>query len=253
MSFRIVIPARYQSTRLPGKPLIDIAGKPLIQYVYERAMESGASEIIIATDDQRIADAGGAFGANVCMTSTEHTNGTERLSEVATRFKWNADDVIVNLQGDEPLMPRVCLEQVAQLLAQHPECQMATLCTPILDENEMFDAHVVKVVRDQADHALYFSRAPIPWHREMFSLEAASMPTDYPVYQRHIGLYAYRAGFLVEYASLTPSPLEQVEALEQLRALWHQRRIAVHEATEIPPPGVDTESDLKRVVAILTT
>ncbi len=247
MSFRIVIPARYDSTRLPGKPLLAIGDKPLIQHVYERARESGAEEIVIATDDDRILNAAQAFGAEVCMTSADHANGTERLAEVVERFDWPQDDVVVNLQGDEPLMPQVCLDQVAKLLNRHSQCQIATLCTPITSENEMFDPHVVKVVRDKEGLAMYFSRAPIPWHREMFTHGEPSMPQDHPVYQRHIGLYAYRAGFLKKYRQLQPSPLEQIESLEQLRAMWHQYQIAVEEALRIPPPGVDTKADLGRV------
>ena len=248
MSFRIVIPARYQATRLPGKPLRDLAGKPLIQHVHERAVESGAETIIIATDDERIRAAAEGFGAMVCMTRSDHRNGTERLGEVIEKMAWPDEAVIVNLQGDEPLMPPDCLRQVAQLLEAHPDCAMATLYAEIDDPEDIFDPHVVKLVANRNDEALYFSRAAIPWWREVFNdapqVELADPPT---AVKRHIGLYAYRAGFGRGYASLQASPLEQMESLEQLRALWHGYRIAVAEAVELPPAGVDTEGDLERV------
>lgn len=254
MSFRIVIPARYQATRLPGKPLRDLAGKPLIQHVHERALESGAEEILIATDDERIRDAAEGFGAAVCMTRTDHSNGTERLGEVIEKMGWPDEAVIVNLQGDEPLMPPECLRQVAEVLTAHPECAMSTLYAALDDPEDMFDPHVVKLVANRDDEALYFSRAPIPWWRERFGEAPDADLSEPPTpFRRHIGLYAYRADFGRDYGKLTPSPLEQMESLEQLRALWHGYRIAVAEAVQLPPAGVDTEGDLERVRRQLTS
>jgi 3-deoxy-manno-octulosonate cytidylyltransferase (CMP-KDO synthetase) len=250
LSFRVIIPARYESTRLPGKPLRDMAGKPMIQHVHERASSSESQQVIIATDDVRIQQAAEAFGAIVCMTSTEHRSGTERLAEVIETMHIDDADIIVNVQGDEPLMPTICINQVATALANTPEANVATLCTPINSHDQLFDPHVVKVVRDSNDMALYFSRAPIPWHREEFSAGPDSLPSDNTPYYRHIGLYAYRAGYIREYVTLAACDLEQAESLEQLRVLYHGGRIVCVEAHEVPGPGVDTEADLEKVVAL---
>jgi 3-deoxy-manno-octulosonate cytidylyltransferase (CMP-KDO synthetase) len=245
-AFKVVIPARYASTRLPGKPLLKIAGRPMLQYVYEQAQQSGASDVIVATDDQRILDAATGFGATVCMTSTGHESGTERLAEVVELMVWDDRSVVVNVQGDEPLIPPALIRQVAEGLAGHPDTSVATLAYPIQDPEEVADPHVVKVVLDKAGYALYFSRAPIPCRRD------GASGVDSVAALRHIGLYAYRAGFLRRYKDLEPSPLEEIEKLEQLRVLWHGLRIHVGMASEVPGHGVDTESDLDRVEKILS-
>jgi len=246
-AFKVVIPARYASTRLPGKPLLKIAGRPMLQYVHERALQSGASEVIIATDDQRIMDAASGFGAAVRMTSTAHTSGTERLAEIAELMAWDEQAVVVNVQGDEPLIPSTLIRQVAEGLASHPTASVATLAYPAHSVDEITDPHVVKVVLDKDGYALYFSRAPIPCQRD------ESSSTDSVAALRHIGLYAYRAGFLRHYKDLEASPLEEIEKLEQLRVLWHGMRIHVELAGEIPGHGVDTASDLARVEKILSS
>lgn len=243
--FVVVIPARFAATRLPGKPLRMLAGKPLIQHVWERACESGASDVIVATDDQRIADAAQGFGADVCRTASSHPSGTDRLAEVAQVRNFDARRILVNLQGDEPLVPPALIAQVADDLAAAQDAAVATLCTPIHDAAELFDPHAVKVVRDQRGYALYFSRAPIPWDRETFSLAKALSQTV--THYRHIGLYAYRAGFLQEYRNWPACDLERSEALEQLRVLWNGYRIHVGVTQERFAAGVDTEEDLARV------
>lgn len=250
--FRVAIPARYASTRLPGKPLRLLAGRPLLQHVHQRALASGALEVVIATDDPRIREVAEGFGAAVCMTAPEHPSGTDRLAEVANRRGWPDDDIIVNLQGDEPQMPASLVRQVAAALEECPEAGIATACARIRRLDEVFDPNVVKVVRDARNDASYFSRAPIPWHREAFAIGvggSADPPDDGAAYFRHIGIYAYRAAVLRRYPRLAPAPAEQAESLEQLRALWHGIRIHVIEATEAPPPGIDTEADLARVAA----
>jgi len=246
MEFRIVIPARYASARLPGKPLRPLAGKPMLEHVHARALESGAGEVVIATDDARIADAARGFGANVCMTRTEHQSGTDRLAEVVERLGWPHEAIVVNLQGDEPLMPPVLLRQVAEALSLHSQAQVATLCSPIHSSGEVFDPHCVKVVRDAQGFALYFSRAPVPWHRDAFAQSTEALPEGDGIHFRHIGLYAYRAGYLAQFARSEACLLEQSEALEQLRVLWFGGRIFVDLACEVPAHGVDTEADLKR-------
>lgn len=246
--FRVAIPARYASTRLPGKPLRQIAGRPLIEHVYRRALASGALEVVIATDDVRIQEAAKGFGATVCMTSPSHRSGTDRLAEVAAQLSWPDEAIIVNVQGDEPQMPPALIRQVAAELEAHPDAGIATVCARMDDPVELFDPNVVKVVRDLQDYALYFSRAPVPWHREGFTCREQSSPLpEGGAWFRHIGLYAYRVAVLTRYPRLTPAMAEQAESLEQLRALWHGIRIHVAEAVEIPPPGVDTETDLARV------
>ena len=235
--FIAVIPARYASMRLPGKPLKDIAGKPMIEWVYRQTLKSGASQVIVATDDERIAAACGAFGAPVEMTSTEHTSGTDRIAELARRFEWDDQQVVVNVQGDEPLISPVCIAQTARLLGWRPQAAIATLVTPLESEAEFRDPNFVKVVTDQEGWALYFSRAPIPWPRD----------GAIPAVMRHIGLYAYRAGSLRAISDAPPCALEEVEKLEQLRALWLGHRIVVGKAAEPPAPAVDTEEDLVKV------
>ena len=234
MSFLAVIPARFGSTRLPGKPLLEIAGQPMIQRVYARATSSQAQRVLVATDDQRIADVVRGFGGECVMTASNHPTGTDRLAEVADLLGLSADAIVVNVQGDEPLLPASAIHQVASMLETHPEASIATLCEPIQDESEIDDPNQVKVVRSQSGRALYFSRSRIPGH-----------PTQANgTHFRHIGLYAYRAGFLRDFATWRPTPLEQFARLEQLRALEHDRLIQVDVALESIPPGVDTEQDL---------
>jgi 3-deoxy-manno-octulosonate cytidylyltransferase (CMP-KDO synthetase) len=249
VSFRVVIPARYHSTRLPGKPLRLIGGEPMIRRVYERACASGASAVLIATDDERIAAAAAAFGAPAAMTRAGHASGTDRLAEVAGREQWPDEEIVVNVQGDEPLVEPSNIAQVASLLANREWATMATLVTPILDAEEYLDPNVVKAVMDEAGRALYFSRAPIPWHRA----HAGSGPDSDGTWLgawRHIGLYAYRCRFLRRLSALPPSPLERSERLEQLRALHFGLPIAVAPAAVTPGPGVDTEADLARADAM---
>jgi 3-deoxy-manno-octulosonate cytidylyltransferase (CMP-KDO synthetase) len=248
--FRVVIPARYASTRLPGKPLRLIAGRPMIEHVWARARAAGAAEVIVATDDERIAAACARFGADVALTSPDHPSGTDRLAEVARQRQFADADVIVNVQGDEPLLAPANVAEVAALLEAMAEAAIATLATPIDSLAEYLDANVVKVVRDRAGRALYFSRAPVPWQRDA-ALAASEGPARYAGALRHIGLYAYRAGALRRLAALAPTPLETAERLEQLRALENGLPIAVGIAAERPGPGVDTEADLARVAALL--
>ncbi len=246
--FRVVIPARYASSRLPGKPLLPIAGKPMIQHVWERALESSCLEAWVATDDVRIADAVTAFGGRVVMTSPEHVSGTDRLAEVADKLGLSDDEIVVNLQGDEPFVPGALLDQLAQALTRNAACGLATLATPIYEARDVFDPNIVKTVLDAHGQALYFSRAPIPWKRGLFSQgqQAAELPRETP-YLRHLGLYAYRAEVLRKLACAAPDPLEQAESLEQLRALGMGVRIHVSVVAEAPGHGVDTAEDLLRV------
>ena len=250
MSFKIIIPARYASSRLPGKPLLDIAGKPMIQHVHERAIESNASEVIIATDDERIERVAKAFGADVCMTRGDHMSGTDRLAEVAAQRAFSDNDIIINVQGDEPCLPAVLINQVAEDLAKHRDADIATLYANIVEEKQVFDPNVVKVVMDKNGYALYFSRAPIPWMRDHFDKDSP-LPPLLPHY-RHIGLYGYRASFLKHYTELSPCILEQEESLEQLRALYHGKKIHLTAAEVNSGHGVDTEQDLIAVRALLT-
>ncbi|MBK5965068.1 3-deoxy-manno-octulosonate cytidylyltransferase [Thiocystis minor] len=245
--FKIVIPARNGSTRLPGKPLISIAGKPMIQHVVERALASAAAEVVVATDDRRIVAACAGLGVVAVMTSVEHCSGSDRIAEAIGRLGWDDDTIVVNLQGDEPCMPAALIDQVAANLAELTGTGMATLAYPIHDSSQLFDPHVVKVVTDAAGFALYFSRAPIPWHRDEFLGSRQFVLPSSVVFLRHIGLYAYRAGFLKRYVAWPPAPLEQAESLEQLRVLWQGERIHVGVAAEEPGPGVDTAEDLARV------
>lgn len=251
MSFYVVIPARYASTRLPAKPLKDIAGKPMIQHVYERACESNTKQVIIATDDERIQAAAQAFGARVCMTSTGHNSGTDRLQEVVTQLGLSATDIVVNVQGDEPLIPAAVINQVAENLAQNQFASVATLSEPIHQLDDFRNPNIVKVVADQSGKALYFSRAPIPWPRDYFSKsDVNDLPDNFPA-QRHIGIYAYRVALLNRFITWPQALLEQVESLEQLRVLANGEAIHIAEACALVPGGVDTEADLLRVKAIL--
>ncbi|WP_298612172.1 3-deoxy-manno-octulosonate cytidylyltransferase [uncultured Thiothrix sp.] len=246
----LVIPTRYGSTRLPAKALRLLKGKPLVQHVYERAIQAQAAfaTIVVATDDQRIQEVCESFGATVCMTSTAHETGSDRLAEVVQIYGWADDQVVVNLQGDEPLTPVENLYQLANNLQTHPEAMMATLATPLQTEHELADTNIVKVVKDMNGLALYFSRAQIPFQRD------AAKAGSYSVSQyalRHVGMYAYRAEFLKAFAGLEPCSLEQLEKLEQLRALYYGYRIHVDLAEKIPGPGVDTEADLRLVESLL--
>ncbi len=250
MDFKVVIPARYASTRLPGKPLIEIAGKPMIEHVYERACESAAGQVVIATDDERIAAAACSFGAEVCLTDAAHRSGTDRIAEVAERLDWAGETIVVNLQGDEPCMPATLIDQVAADMAAHQSADITTLSAPVQERETLFDPHVVKVVTDARGYALYFSRAPIPWHRDEFLSTTHTLPAGVGFF-RHIGLYAYRVAFLERFVSWPAAPLEQAESLEQLRVLWHGGHIHVTEARTLPGHGVDTADDLRRVQALL--
>lgn len=250
MSFTVVIPARYGSTRLPGKPLLDIAGKPMVQRVWEQASRSAASSLVIATDDTRIRDVAQGFGAQVCMTSSEHPSGTDRLQQVARELGWDDEQIVVNVQGDEPLIPPAVIDQVAANLATRPQAGMATLCEPLEKLEELLNPNAVKVVADREGMALYFSRAPIPWPRDAFAQSREAMPSE-GQWQRHIGIYAYRTRFLHQYVTWEPAPLELLESLEQLRALYNGERIHVAPAVEPVPGGVDTQQDLDAVCASL--
>jgi 3-deoxy-manno-octulosonate cytidylyltransferase (CMP-KDO synthetase) len=248
--FRVVIPARYASTRLPGKALLPIAGKPLVQWVYERACAAGATEVLIATDDERIATAAAGFGAVAVLTARTHASGTDRIAEVARMRGWAASDIVVNLQGDEPLMPPALIAQVARLLEEQPRAHIATLATPISSVDELLDPNVVKVVTDGRGMALYFSRAPIPWNRAGAPGGLASQRAADGA-RRHRGLYAYRVESLLRLAQLAQGVLEASEQLEQLRALEHGLTICVGNAAEEPGPDVNTLADLERVSAQL--
>ena len=247
MSFVVIIPARFASTRLPGKPLQDINGKPMIVHVLERARESGADRIIVATDHDDVARAVEVAGGEVCMTRADHQSGTERLAEVVEKCGFSDDTIIVNIQGDEPMIPPAIVRQEADNLAAKA-CGMATLAVPTHDAEEAFNPNAVKVVMDAQGYALYFSRATIPWDRDRF---AQSRETIGDTLLRHIGIYGYRAGFIRRYVSWSPSPLEQIEMLEQLRVLWYGEKIHVAVAEVVPGTGVDTPEDLERVRAEL--
>lgn len=252
MSFSVIIPARFGSSRFPGKPLADIAGKPMVQHVYERACQSDAARVLVATEDDRIADAARGFGAEVCLTSPDHPSGTDRLQEVVSRLGFDSDEIVVNVQGDEPLVPPSIINQVAANLAANPQAGIATLSEPVEDVQGMLNPNVVKVVTDRTGMALYFSRATIPWPRDAFAPGQAreQLPEGF-VWQRHIGIYAYRVRLLNEFVQWPPAAIESTECLEQLRALWNGARIHVAEALELPPPGVDTPEDLERLRALL--
>ena len=247
MSFIVVIPSRMSSTRLPGKPLLDIAGKPMVQHVWERAMQSDATDVYIAVEHEDIRKVAERFGAKVCMTSDKHESGTDRLQEVIQLLGCDNDQVVVNVQGDEPLIPPEVINQVAGLM-QKSEIQMATLYEVIQQSEQLFDPNVVKLASDEAGKALYFSRAPIPWCRDEFTVGkgVAALPLDVE-YKRHIGIYAYRAKLLNQFVSWPMSNLESVEKLEQLRAMSNGIRIQVDKACAEIPAGVDTQEDLELV------
>jgi 3-deoxy-manno-octulosonate cytidylyltransferase (CMP-KDO synthetase) len=244
MSFTVIVPARLASTRLPNKPLADLGGKPMVVRVAERAALSGASQVIVATDHADILDACKRHGVDARMTRADHPSGTDRIAEVAAAIGLTAEAVVVNVQGDEPLIDPVLIAATAARIAD--DVPMATAAHPIADVADLFNPNVVKVVLDKAARALYFSRATIPWHRDAFGRSKDTMPPQYAAL-RHIGLYAYRNAFLQNYPTLEVSPLEQIEALEQLRVLWHGYPIAVHVTAEAPAAGVDTPEDLERV------
>ena len=248
MSFKIVIPARLGSSRLPGKPLLDILGKPMIVHVCERALESGG-EVFVATDDDRIIRAVESLRVTALMTREDHQSGTERISEVAERLSWPDQELIVNLQGDEPLIQPNLIRQLAAALKSQTRAEVATLAAPVHRAEEVFDPHAVKVVMDHQGYALYFSRAPIPWDRQTFQTKRDVLPSA-PLWFRHIGIYAYTGGFLRRYVSWPSSELERVEALEQLRILYQGEALKVVVVDSAPPAGVDTPADLERVKAL---
>jgi 3-deoxy-manno-octulosonate cytidylyltransferase (CMP-KDO synthetase) len=245
VSFCVLIPARLASTRLPDKPLADLGGKPMVVRVAERVAAAGASRVIVATDHVRIQSACQAHGVEVVMTRPDHASGSDRLAQACEMLGLSGDDVVVNVQGDEPLIDPGLVRACADLLAAHPECSVATAAHALHDVADLLNPNVVKVVLDKAGHALYFSRAPIPWWRDGPTTQQAALPPSGVL--RHIGIYAYRAGYLRGFPQLEPAPLEQVEALEQLRVLWHGGRIAVHVTEEAPQAGVDTPEDLARI------
>ncbi len=246
MPYRIVIPARFASTRLPGKPLADIAGKPMIVRVVEAARRARADGVWVATDDDRIAAAVRDCGFEAVMTAARHSSGTERIAEVADVLGWDESDIVINVQGDEPMLEPTLIDGVAAALDADADAAMATAAYPLADAADFFNPNVVKVVCDRRGRALYFSRAPIPWDRDGFARDRDVLPEDFPVL-RHIGLYAYRVGFLRRFGTLASSPLERCESLEQLRALWHGYPIQVVCVDHGPLPGVDTPEDLERV------
>ncbi len=245
-AFKVVIPARYGSSRLPAKPLLDIAGQPMVAHVYQRALQSDAQQVVIATDDERIFRVAEQLGALVVMTSTEHPSGTDRLQEVAQKMGWASDDIIVNVQGDEPLIPPVVINQVAANLAAHPQAGIATLAESLHEIAQLTNPNIVKLVRDFQNMAMYFSRAPMPWARDAFMNGINDLPVP-ELYLRHLGIYAYRVSFLNAYVQWPPAMVEQVEALEQLRALYYGVKIHVDLAAVNLPAGVDTMADLERV------
>jgi 3-deoxy-manno-octulosonate cytidylyltransferase (CMP-KDO synthetase) len=249
MKFNVVIPARYASSRLPAKPLLDIGGKPMVVRVAEQAAASGAEAVIIATDHIDIFNAVTQYGFKAVMTRQDHVSGTDRIAEVAAHFKWADDVLVVNVQGDEPLIDPKLIQEVAANLDGHQQASIATVCHAIHDKEAMLNPNVVKVVMDAHGYAMYFSRAPIPYPRDTFA-QSQELPVGLPVY-RHVGIYAYRASFLHDYANLTPALIEQYEALEQLRAMWHGHKISVSVVGEAPATGVDTPQDLALVRKIV--
>ncbi len=249
MRFTVIIPARYASTRLPRKPLLDIVGKPMIQHVWEKAQQSGASRVIVATDHPEIEQVVKNFGGEVCLTSDKHNSGTERLAEVIKKMAIADDEIIVNVQGDEPLIPPVIVSQVAENLDKH-QVNMATLAVKLTTREELFNPNVVKTLTDKNGIALYFSRATIPFGRDHFP-HCDDAFVQQQNYLRHIGIYAYKAGFIKQYVAWEPTALEQLESLEQLRALWYGEKIHLELAKEAPQVGVDTTEDLERVRQIL--
>jgi 3-deoxy-manno-octulosonate cytidylyltransferase (CMP-KDO synthetase) len=250
--FRVVIPARFASTRLPGKVLTPIAGRPMIEHVHRLALRSAAQEVVVATDDEQVRAACAAFGAEVELTARDHQSGTDRIAEIVQRRRWAGDSVVVNVQADEPLLPPALIDQVAALLAGDTGADIATLCTPITTIQEYLDPNVVKAVMRADGRALYFSRAPIPWNRDSAPAGIGSQQ-DYRGSWRHIGIYAYRVGVLLRLAASAPSALEQLERLEQLRALQSGLAIAIADACEVPGPGVDSAADLAQVERLMAS
>lgn len=253
-AFIVVIPARHASSRLPAKALADIGGKPMVVRVAEQAARSGARQVLVATDHKAIAEAVRAHGLEALLTSADHPSGTDRIAEVVDQLELPDETIVVNVQGDEPLVPPPLIAQLAAALAERPAAAIATACHPLREETELFNPNIVKVVCDQAGYALYFSRAPIPYAREAFSgrevpAEARPLQDGLPAL-RHVGIYAYRAAFLRAYTRLAPAPIERYESLEQLRALWHGYRITMVTTEHAPPAGVDTPEDLARVRAL---
>jgi 3-deoxy-manno-octulosonate cytidylyltransferase (CMP-KDO synthetase) len=248
MDFKVIIPARAESKRLPGKVLLDINGKSMLQYVYQVAVASGASKVVIATDNNEIADTALNFGAEVCMTDSDHVTGTERIAEAVSILGYDDDDIIVNVQGDEPLLPPAVIAAVASDLDMHDSAKVSTICTKINDIDDLFNTNIVKVVCNHRGFAMYFSRAPIPWERESFALEPKKMLAPH---YRHIGLYAYRAGYLLQYIKLANTAIEQTESLEQLRMLMHGHRIHLVVTDDAIPPSVDTFEDFEKVKSIM--
>lgn len=252
MRFKVVIPARLGSTRLPRKVLRDVGGKPLVRYVWEAARASGAEQVVIATDEETVAAAARDFGAEVRLTEATHQSGTDRVNEVARAEGWDRDCVVVNLQGDEPLMPPALIREAARLLEEDAGADIATFCHPLHSADEWLNPNVVKLVMDRRGYAMYFSRAPLPWRRDPAGADSPSAHMPAELAYRHIGLYAYRVGSLAQFSELPPGDLEQCEALEQLRALSHGFRIRVGVTQNPPPRGVDTAEDLAAVAAILS-
>ena len=250
MAFTVLIPARLASTRLPNKPLADIGGAPMVVRVAQRAARSAADRVVVAADDARIVEHCAAHGVQALLTRADHPSGSDRLAEACERLGLDGEAIVVNVQGDEPLIDPALIDACAHLLAQRDDCVMSTAAHAIDSVAEFTNPNVVKVVTDAAGRALTFSRAPIPWWRDGFADGITSLPDPLPL--RHIGLYAYRAGFLRRFPRLAPAPLERLESLEQLRVLWHGERIAVHVASQAPGPGVDTPQDLERVRALWT-
>lgn len=245
---RIVIPVRMASTRLPEKPLLDLEGKSMVQRVYEKALACSVNSVLIATEDQRVVEAVQNFGGDVCLTSENHCSGTERLAEAVEKAGYDSDDVIINVQGDEPMIPVANIEAVGNNLLAHQQASMATLCEKIDQVDQVNDPNIVKVITDREGMAMYFSRAPIPWVRNYFPNQ---LPNEVDCY-KHIGIYAYRAHFLKRYTTLAPSAIERWESLEQLRVLWHGHAIHVGLAACKAPPGIDTENDLLYVRRMLS-
>lgn len=244
MSYHVVIPARYESSRLPGKVLLDINGKPMLQHVYEKAVESGADTVVIATDDERVEQAAEAFGAKVCMTSADHTCGTDRVAEVAAAYDFDEEDVVINVQADEPQIPPAVIRDIGLEMEDQEHIKVGSVCSPLSSVEQIFDPNIVKVIVNRRKNAMYFSRAPIPWDRDQFSGAQSKIKLAESCYYRHHGIYAFRSGFLENFIDWQESPLEEIEKLEQLRILWHGGRIHMHITDKALPQDVNTQEDL---------